>query len=1065
MAEGIASAARPTWFDLSSPYRTPLNIPGGSRCGLWSGSIELAEGRCRSTAEWIVATQTHVAFEVAHRAANTHPDGSLKRVPFAVALPGGFDPASEGPVHVYYGGASRCEAGRLVDLSPTLQAARAVAYDVDWDDAAEVRRLVLHAVRRDLLAEGLRLGPAVLNSSGWCSTPSTPANSIELRRVAPGTLRWVTERRIGGCRCLAEWTFLPAEIRVRMSIDPRSDTEILCPWTISHPAGAGYVIAPDESRFDPTHDAATRWSGAPLPFPGYALSGQGGYVVTVTHVGETPAPDTFVAESDGTTFTIRIGCAIRNVGQRVVYDVRWIPAPFCGPPDLDYARVIGATDAGPGSFTGRPEERRAGAWAPRVESRDGRAIVSCLGLRCDVAPCTDADSGRLALHAGDVLLYQTDPICRVALDDGAEFNIPVRRVSLVPGGLHLGGYADSPAAWRMESFVVPRLVDGVVVFEESRRVRAPGPSPDARLSVAVRTAVGAPDWTGPRAVVVPGSFTRLNYAPGQPHGGGPKWGPSTDIAAGEGCKHEQGGYADNWSFAASRLPLVWAAAADSERKIGAWIGTEPSTKLGETSAGFRAPAGHMTTLELHTPTCYQPRVPIGYGGFSDGPLLGTAPVSSTRDTLWRIYYGGWANNDLAGWAPYDRALYRLSGAHRLRPYKMRLDQGLALICDALVDRFYDPARRVLTYGTGPEARWAPIGFTGMAHGACALAEAGARIDNPRWRSAGLAVLDHVAEAFLTGPEFPFASWDGERWTHGSSEPGYVILCALDALLTALDWEERRGQQRDGWREASLRCCNAWVRHQHEDGRYPHRHPAMGSDNADYDSTNVEAGVAGCLAYASRLFRRNDYLESAQRAAARYAEDLSGARLYGGPGDIEALVNSEAPMWFLRAYAELHRADPRPEWLALARTAAAWRFSSQFAHEWPADFGTPLCRQGWSGLGCEGASASNVHAVCYGALNLRDYQTLSKATGDPYVLDRARDLARYCVQQFGRWEGDVDILGKGLGTESFWATESRWGKGGILILPQLGFMSWVIGWAGLGILFALEWPEVGDSVRP
>lgn len=140
-------------------------------------------------------------------------------------------------------------------------------------------------------------------------------------------------------------------------------------------------------------------------------------------------------------------------------------------------------------------------------------------------------------------------------------------------------------------------------------------------------------------------------------------------------------------------------------------------------------------------------------------------------------------------------------------------------------------------------------------------------------------------------------------------------------------------------------------------------------------------------------------------------------------------------------------------------AAAWRFSFQFAHCWPVDVGSPLWRQGWAGLGMEGASACNLHEAAFGCINVPDEHALAEITGRDVHRERCRDLVRHSIQQFARFPGDLGFPFAGAGTESFWVSDSVWGKGHPWIFHEpgfdLGYMSWITGWAGYGALWGME----------
>jgi len=84
---------------------------------------------------------------------------------------------------------------------------------------------------------------------------------------------------------------------------------------------------------------------------------------------------------------------------------------------------------------------------------------------------------------------------------------------------------------------------------------------------------------------------------------------------------------------------------------------------------------------------------------------------------------------------------------------------------------------------------------------------------------------------------------------------------------------------------------------------------------------VEVGVIGCLTTTYQLTGDERFLASARLAAGYYGRLLDDGKLYGGPGDIEALVNSEVPMWYLRGFLRLWQATGSGEHRRLTLVAA------------------------------------------------------------------------------------------------------------------------------------------------
>jgi len=526
----------------------------------------------------------------------------------------------------------------------------------------------------------------------------------------------------------------------------------------------------------------------------------------------------------------------------------------------------------------------------------------------------------------------------------------------------------------------------------------------------------------------------------------------------------------------SRIPNTWDAAATRKKKEFVLCGTTPRSSFGESCVGFRSQGTAsfpFTSLTLATPLTYEPWIPHGYGGFTFENRHDTKTISPGEPATWQLYYAVSDSTNLNDWYGFDAALYRLHAFWRPDAYKMPHETALRLLLDSLYRNFYDPEHAVLYYGTEAAAKQTTLGFTGMSHSSLALFVGGTRLCNDVWREAGEKLLDNVARAMLEGPRFPFVSfspkngWSSSYWSTSSAEPGYVILCALDNLIEAIQFDLARGRKHPHWENAAKRCCDAWLDAQSPEGACPLRHPSMGEEYlvADYDATNITVGVIASLVEAWKLWGDIRYIASARRAAGFYGALLDAGKLWGGPGDIEALVNSEVPMFYLRSFLRLALAEgAQPgaqtegraaDCLRWAKDSAAWRLAFQYTHCWPLDFGSQLYRQGWAGLGSEGASAANIHSVCFGSINVPDYLLAAKLFGEEWWEERLRDLLSYATQQYGRFDNDVGILGAGLGMESFWTSESRWQRGNVLLLltppHDLGYMSWTTGWSAYGLL--------------
>ncbi len=888
-------------------------------------------------------------------------------------------------------------------------------------------------------------------------------------------------------RMTRRFHFGASAIRVDYRIEARCALDLAAPLCVRHRPRSGTIIAPDGRRdsWSSTGRIGTDVKTT-LKFPGYVFSSQTGYFVfapgPLADPASEPANIYYYETARGACGPeAALACGGLTMGQIVEGTMWFLPAPFAGDFGLERLEILHDLIANPASEPVRvlPEEARPAAFDPRAGDASAAASSkmhpAALSLAAGNSRLVARRRGPTAAKAEwGIALETASGREALALDSpwGIEdargriaWNAP-RQAEIDRGRLRLTGLATGPGGekWRVESKIIPRLLEGRILFTEERRhTLATRRAVRARFRAEVRTPVAPPRWAeGEATLFIPGNFARGNYAPGQPHGGGPKWGPSEAPEICESCKWKSTlSHANHWTFSASRLPNTWAAAADRAMGLLAFAGTDPRSDMGECAVGFRAPADGTATLRLATPITYEPWVPHGYGGFDGAPRYDTRLIGPGETAAWTLHYACLDTQSLNDWLELDAALYDLHARFRPNAYKMPRERALRITLDSLYSNFYKPDRHIITYSTGPDGQGAPIGFTGMSHSALALLEGGTRLGEPKWRAAGIDVLDEVSRAFLNGPEFPFAGWNPSGgWGCGSGEPGYLFLCALDNLLEAISLERARGETHELWERAARRCCEAWLKVQRADGAYPLKHPLMGAEQfptADYEATNVTVGVIACLVDARQIFGEERYLESARRAAEFYGRLLDEGKLWGGPGDIEALVNSEVPMFYLRSYVRLAEATRDKHHLNWARESAAWRLSFQYGHCWSLDFGSPLYLQGWAGLGSESASASNLHSVCFGAINVPDYARAARLLGGDFWPARLRDLADYATQQYGRFHSDAGgILDQGQGTESWWTSDTRWGKGSVLLIrenPNLGFMSWTTAWSAYGLLSA------------
>jgi hypothetical protein len=862
-----------------------------------------------------------------------------------------------------------------------------------------------------VLGEGLLAGPAGPMVVTWQGRRLSPL--ADYIGSAPGEKGWVWNVETDALVGTWEVSFRPDGLQVDFDFEVLEDAELVTPLAVPVDGRGGWLLLPGEQRpvdLASPIEASRRHAVGRDQTAAWSLASQGGFLVQMLE-SNRPMDAIRTLRLDERQWLVCL--AFENLRART--------------------RVTGRVDFRVVPFNG----------AVRLE----QVLDAPLRLIPNWREHPDHTPEAYALHGEGTI--ELEPL-------GLPLTIRMTSegVPLDPERMEI-----AQAAVRQIELYGEPVAEVTVVVQSSEDV------PAVRLDARLQTPCGNPTWEGEATVFIPGNFARSNYHPDHLHGGGPKWGPSeTPMREPLTANDDAAGCCHGWTFSASRLPQVWAAAADRTRRCLIWIGTTPRCDFGETCAGFVSPAGKTTLLRLATPTTYEPWVPLGYSRMRPEPRRDALTLQGGRLYAWTFYIAVRETQDLNGWAALDRALYLRNRPLEPVPLKLSRDEAIVACASALFEHFYDAERRVIRYSTGPQGAHALVGFTGMAHSALVLLWAGTDFDRPEWREAGTQVLDTVAEMFLQGPAFPWTLCEaeaGKPFRHGSGEPGYVVMVAFDNLAEAVRRERAAGRAHPKWEQALRRCAEAWVANQSPEGAYPHWGPAFSpefSDN-DYATTNVEAGVMANMVDAFELFGDSAFLESARRAAVKYGRDLDDGRLWGGPGDIRALVNSEVPMFFLRGFRRLFEATRDATHRRWMLTAAAWRFSFQFAHSWAVEKHSPLWRQGWAGLGAEGASACNLHAVAFGCINVPDYAALWQITDDDYHRMRCNDLARYSAQQYARFSGDLGFPFAGAGTESWWTSESVWGKGVPWIFTNpgfdLGFMSWVTGWSGYGALCARE----------
>jgi hypothetical protein len=156
-----------------------------------------------------------------------------------------------------------------------------------------------------------------------------------------------------------------------------------------------------------------------------------------------------------------------------------------------------------------------------------------------------------------------------------------------------------------------------------------------------------------------------------------------------------------------------------------------------------------------------------------------------------------------------------------------------------------------------------------------------------------------------------------------------------------------------------------------------------------------SGAPGALALASVRYGNPEYLAVAEAAADKYdIEYAQKGYTTGGPGEILSAPDSESAFAMLESFVVLHEVTGKPRWRDAARRMAAqcatWVVSYDFA--FPPN--SPMGRSDARSTGAVWASVVNRHGApgpC--TLSADSLFRLWRSTGDPLVLDLARDIAR------------------------------------------------------------------------
>jgi len=358
-----------------------------------------------------------------------------------------------------------------------------------------------------------------------------------------------------------------------------------------------------------------------------------------------------------------------------------------------------------------------------------------------------------------------------------------------------------------------------------------------------------------------------------------------------------------------------------------------------------------------------------------------------------------------------------------------------------------------------------VAWISGAPAAAALLEHGRRTGNASAIEAAERVLDaicgHLAPIGTFWGQWTAAHGWTKGWTPGEDRLHARTLAEATLFVTrAAAAEARRGHRRATW-EAAVASNLAYVASiARDDG-------ALGSAyhgrTGDVEAWEGSAGLAWvpALLEGAALVGTPAWGEVARHAGACYAPLVDGASLHGAPEDVDLAPTSEDGYVAVMAYVALAEAAvddaERDRWLAIATRAADWSLSFRYAYDVAFSPDSLLGRYGYRSRGMDQASVANQHLHAYGLVCVPELVRLGRATGDPWLIDRAREHLLATRQLLVREDGEANGR-RGMLPERFYQTDCFGPKGGIGMLSHAWCLGLLLGAAEL----ARTMPEVADD---
>jgi hypothetical protein len=609
---------------------------------------------------------------------------------------------------------------------------------------------------------------------------------------------------------------------------------------------------------------------------------------------------------------------------------------------------------------------------------------------------------------------------------------------------------------------------------------------DAAIDVALRVpADREPAW------LVPGLFYGDNR-PAASTARYPRWVPDADDAT-------DGFTAADWWFRSDRAATPAILATGGGTRVA--LATTETSDVGETGVGFgtvETEDGPRREIRLSFP--YR-EAPVVYDGSAtplppDEPTWRWSPGQEASLRFWVYLSPATADasadimRDLHGRlaptpplrAPIDASETAGLAADGLIRWHWRPSDDV-LIETAAFDRSGEPAGA--EPGTVPGDRLAMhVGWLSGAPAAAALLRHGVRTGRDDAIAVGRGVLDVIAANLAPCGTF-WGQWTstsgwGKGWTPGpDAVHGRTLAEATLFMVRAI--AAAGADASPSWRRAVTSNLAYVVAHE-AGGAIPTDWNARTGEPLSWAGTSALAWVPALIeasqvlgddAIAGRGPRggpaggpraANALLDVAGRVGAHHVSAVKAGLLRGAPEDVDLGPTSEDGYVAIQAYVALARAAASAgerascgRWLGLARSAADWTLTFRYTYDvaFPPD--SLLGAVGFRTRGADMASPANQHLHSYGLICIGEMAELSRLTGDPSYLARARETFTCFRAGIARADGELGAR-RGMAPERFYQTRYDGPKGSVGPLSH----AWCLGLLLHAAEVALGDPELADS---